>query len=173
MVFKQAGQSKLQRIGSSQTKIQRSKWSSNKKVNPSFKESCLLKPRFKDPNGLQTSRSIQAFRNWVFLKQDSRIQMVFKQVGQSKLQGIRSSQTKIQGSKWSSNKQVKESGLLKPRFKDPNDLQTSRSIQASRNWVFSNQDSKIQMVFKQSRSIQAFRNQVFLNQDSKIQMVFR
>ena len=107
----------------------RTKWSSNKQVNPSFKESGLLKPRFKDPNGLQTSRSIQASRNWVFLNQDSR-------------------------TKWSSNKQVnpsfKESGLLKPRFKDPNGLQTSRSIQASRNWVFLNQDSRIQMVFKQA-----------------------
>ena len=129
MAFKQAGQSKLQGIRSSQTKTQ-------------------------GPNGLQTGRSIQASRNRVFLNQDSRIQMVFKQAGQSKLQGIRSSQTKIQGFKWCSNKQVnpsfKESGLLKPRFKDPNSLQTSRSIQASRNQVFLNQDSSIQMVFKQA-----------------------
>ena len=198
--FKQAGQFKLQGIGSSQTRIQGSKWTSNKQVNSSSKESGLLKTRFKDPSGFQTSRSIYASRNW-------------------------SSQTKIQGSKWSSNKHVnpsfKESGLLKPRFKDPNGLQTSRSIQASRNQVFSNQDSRIQMVFKQagqvkfqgigssqtkiqgskwssnkhvnpsfkesgllepgfkdpnglqtSRSIQASRNQVFSKQDSRIQAVF-
>ena len=129
MVFKQAGQSKLQGIGSSQTKI-------------------------KDPNCLQTSRSIQSFRYRVFLNQDSRIRMVFKQAGQSKLQGVGSSQTKIQRSKWSSNKQVnpsfKELGLFKPSFKDPNGLQTSRSIQSSVNQVFSNQDSRIQMVFKQA-----------------------
>ena len=166
MVFKQAGQSKLQGIGSSQTEFQGSKWSSNKQVSSIFRESGSLKPRFKDPNGLQTSRSIQASRNWsyqtrfmdsnglqtsrsiqasrnqVFSNQDSKIQMVFKQAGESKLQGLGSSQTEFQGSKWSSNKQVnsifKESGLLKPRSKDANGFQTSRSIQSSRNRVFSN-----------------------------------
>ena len=115
---------------------------------------------------------IQASRNQVFSDQDSRIQMVFKQAGQSKLRGIGSSQTKIRGSKWSSNKQVnpsfKELGLLKSKFKDPNSLQTSRSIQTSRNRVFSNQDPRFQMVFKTSRSKVLVRSPMFPRFQTKI-----
>ena len=171
MVFKQAGQSKPQGIGSSQIRIQGSRWSSDRQINPSFKESGLLKPRFKDPNGLQTSRSIQASENRVFSNhdskglqtnesiqasgnrvfsnQDSRMQMVFKQAGQSKLQAIGSSQTKIQ-------RVFKQASQSK--------LQGIRSSQAKIQGTKWSSNMQVNPSFKESG---------YLKPRFKVQMIFR